>query len=138
MKTALNGTPRKITNSGKTGILIEVASKEQGARALKIDNVCGVKCITKEHGFFNESRRMVYVYTSEIEDMESFKEGLKKQYSVTSVTEAHWVKPRGQGATVYVLTFQRENIPAFIKIVGEYSLTKVYEYKTKPLQCAKC
>ena len=70
---------------------------------MKIDNVCGMKCITKEHGFFNESRGMIYIYNSEVDDMESFKKGLKEQYFVTSVTEAHWVKPRGQGAKAYVL-----------------------------------
>ena len=78
---------------------------------------------------------MIYIYNSEIEDMESFKEGLKEQYSVTSVTGVNWVKPRGEGAKAYVLTLQRESIPGFRRIVGEYSLTKVYEYNTKPLQC---
>ena len=78
-KAALNGTQRKITNSGKNGFLMTVASKQQKERALKIDNVCRMKCITKQYGFFNESRGVIYIYNSEIEDMDSFPERLKEQ-----------------------------------------------------------
>ena len=57
---------------------------------------------------------------------------------MANVEQANWIKPRENGAKAYVLTFQREIFSSYIKITGEYSLTKVFEYKVKPLQCAKC
>ena len=58
---ALNERPRKVTNSGKNGFLIEVSSKEQRVITVQIDNVCGMKRIAKEHSFLMKNRLMIYV-----------------------------------------------------------------------------
>ena len=92
-----------------------------------MEAICGMKCSVKEHSFYNECKGMIYVYNNEIIDVESIKEGLREEYSVANVEQANWIKPRQNGAKAYVLTCQRETLPSYNKIIGEYSLTKVFE-----------
>ena len=86
--TTLKGRPKKITSAGKNEFLVEVSSKDQAERVLKIDNVCGLKCTAKEHSFFNECKGMIYLYNTDIKDVESFKDGMKEEYSISNVIEA--------------------------------------------------
>ena len=81
---------------------------------------------------------VIFLYNIDISDLESLKEELQEEYSVSKVTEARWIKSKRDSAKAYLLTFKRESIPAYFKIIGEYAPTKVYDYKAKPLQCAKC
>ena len=124
--------------SGKNGFLVEVGSKQQSGKLKKLDKLCNQDCFVKEHKFFNETRGIIYLYNNDITNLESFSEGLRAKYVVSDVKEVTWIKARVDTAKVYLLTFQGDSLPQYIKITGEYTLTKVYEYKNKPLQCAKC
>lgn len=134
----LNGQPKRIQSSGRDGFLIEVCSEEQSNKIKQISHIEGEQCTIKEHTFFNQSKAIIYLQNNDINNFSSFRDGLKQEYQITDVNEATWIKPRHPDTKVFSLTFQNDNIPEYIKVIGEYSLTKVYPQKNKPLQCARC
>ena len=44
----------------------------------------------------------------------------------------------GNNDHAVVVTFNKSELPAYLEIPGEHLLTKVYEYKEKPMMCRKC
>ena len=86
----------------------------------------------------NINKGFVYIYGYNMVDFESFKEGLTKQYGLSSVIEATWIKSkRANSAKPLLLTFPNE-LPLYLDIPGEMMRTKVLEYKQRPLICRKC
>ena len=77
--------------------MIEVYSREQEDKIIQMEAMCGIKCSVKEHSFYSECKGMIYVNNNEIIEVESFKEGLREEYSVTNVEQANWVKPKDNG-----------------------------------------
>ena len=134
----LGGPPESISGSGRDGFLVSVYSKVQSERIINIGEVCGTQCTVMEDKFFNECKGLIYVYGYEINDLESFKEGLAEEYNVTEVIRATWIKTRSEGTQCFLVTFKEEVLPKFVNIPGEAQLTQIYEYKDRPMQCAKC
>ena len=62
---------------------------------------------------------------------------MREEYGVTRVEKASWIKSREGRATAFLLTFGDDRVPEYVKITCEYAWSKVYEYKERPLQCAK-
>ena len=59
-------------------------------------------------------------------------------FGVVGVEKSTWIKPNRAGTRTFLLTFNRELAPEYVKIPGEAQRTKVYEYKQRPMQCKKC
>ena len=58
--------------------------------------------------------------------------------ALLGVEPATWIKPNRAGSRAFLVTFNRELAPEYIKIPGEAQRTKLYEYKQRPMQCKKC
>ena len=70
-------------------------------------------------------------------DFEAFNSGLTAQYGLSSIIAATWINPRsGNGAKPLLLTFPDE-LPQYLNIPGEMIMTKVIEYKRRPLMCKR-
>ena len=134
----LAGKPRSIMGSGRNGLLVEVSSEEQSRTIMDIKDILSMECNVRPQDFFNETRGVIYIYDSEITDIESFQEGLQERYPIVSVAKANWITPRNSRATPFMIKFRGEACPDYITIPGEHLMTKVYEYKERPLQCRKC
>ena len=106
-------------------------------KILVISQICRKECTVKEHPFFNGVKGLIYIKNNIIEDKESFGERLPEEYMVTKVEVATWIKNRDEGTAAFILTFQR-NMPEYIRIVGEYTLTRPQAYNEKTMQCAEC
>ena len=121
------GKPKIINSSGRDSLLIEVSTKEQGAKMASIKELLNKECKTKPHDFSNLTRGMIHACNSEISDIKSFESGLKTEYPIATVQEATWITPRNPNAKAFVVSITSDNIPSHLHIVGEYTNTKVYQ-----------
>ena len=134
----LAGKPKSNTGSGRNGLLVEISSEEQSKTIMDIKMILSLERSVRQQDFFNETRGIIFICYSEITDIESFQEGLQKRYSIASITRANRRTPRNSRATPFMIRFRGEACPDYITISGEHLMTKVYEYKERPLQCRKC
>ena len=135
---AIGGKAKSIKGLNRDAVLVEVINRKESEAIRKMTEVCGKACTVQAHKFFNGGKGMIYLYNTDITDLDSFLGGLKEEYGVTRVEKASWIKSRDGRATAFLLTFGDDRVPEYVKITGEYALSKVYEYKERPLQCAKC
>lgn len=134
----IGGKPRRINGNGKNGYLIEVDDLNQSEKIKNIEEVGGNACSIKVHEFFNGSKGIIYIHGNDITDLASFRNGLSQEYGVSDVEEAKWIKTRKEHTKAFIVTFGDGNLPDSLHIAGEHTLTKVYPYRNKPLQCNKC
>ena len=57
---------------------------------------------------------------------------------VSDIQRASWIKSLNNRSTPLVLIFNTPEIQSFVSIPGEAALSKMYEYKNKPLYCTRC
>ena len=134
----IGGKPKSIRKQGQSGLLVEVATESQSTSIMTLTTVLGKECSIKEHASFNGKKAIIYVYNNSLTNIESFKQGLRKVYPVGDVQRATWIKPRDANCQALLLQFSTDNPPEYIRITGEYSLTKVYVYNERPMMCDKC
>jgi len=133
----IGGTPKSIGSHGRNGILVEVRNKQQSEKIRSLATLCNLQCNTRSFTFYNETKGMIYIYNNEMDDIESFCAGLKEEYDLSSVIEANWIKARNNGRAFLIATNQNE-LPKYLRIIGEFSLTKVYPYRDLPRKCNRC
>ena len=63
---------------------------------------------------------------------------LIKILPISEIQRATWIKSKNSKSIPLLLIFNKQEIPAYISIPGESALTKVYQYKNKPLLCQRC
>ena len=73
-----------------------------------------------------------------MENVASFRQGMKIKYHASEVAEARWMQHRNEQHTVWLITFNKESLPEAVDIPGEQTITKVCPYKDKPMLCRKC
>ena len=88
MSEILGTKPKSISASGKERFLVEVRNQKQSEKMSKIVTIGCQQCSVKKHPFCNGVKELLYIKNSNIEDEESFKEGLKKEFYVTKVERA--------------------------------------------------
>jgi len=137
LASKIGGLPQSITSSGKDSLLVEVRNKSQSDLMKNVNSICNAHCVTRSYALFNERKGLIYVYNIEEDNVISFCEGLAEEYNLQSVQEAKWIHPKNGGKAFLICTCQDE-LPAYLKIFGEYSLTKVYPYRDIPRKCKKC
>ena len=104
---------------------------------MEVQEVLDEACCVREHATFNGKTAVIYIYNNDLTDMNSFTEGLQEHYPITSITRATWIKA-GQPTKIPLLNFNAAELPEYIRITGEYSLTRVYPYNERPMQGKNC
>lgn len=66
------------------------------------------------------------------------KEELKRDYSVTDIQEAKWIKTKNSLTRPFLVSFQCDELPPYLEIPGERALIKVHPYFPSPMRCKKC
>jgi len=136
--SALGGQPVSISSNGTDGLLVHVASKSQSDKIERLTSLCELQCVVSKHEFFNTTRGLIYLYNTEFEEMDSFKKGLMERYQLQSVEEATWIKTKNQSTKAFILSTYQDNLPEYVRIISEATLTKVIPYQDSPLRCKKC
>ena len=91
LETLLQGAPRTITSGGPNSYLIEVGSKVQNDRIFRIIQILEAECKVKEHPYFNSVKTVIYLQRDEVQDLQCFSEGMKREYNITEITPAPWI-----------------------------------------------
>ena len=81
------------------------------------------------YDFLRGMRRIIYNHNSNVSDLESFQDGLRKRYHISSITRSSWIASRNLQTKPFVIKFIRDHCPEYVKIPGELLITKVYQYK---------
>jgi len=136
IEMAIGGKLADMTSMNRTALLVTVSTKQQGDELLKLKRVDGKECTVEAHKTMNTSKGLVYITEFDINEDELL-EGLSDQ-SVTKVQEASWIKLRRPGAKAFLVTFNTETPPEFVRIPGESLRTRVTEYFDRPKQCKNC
>ena len=85
---------------------------------LKMNTLVSVPCTATKHSFYNESRRLLYIPEYDIDEMQSFKNGIMKRYNVKEVIPATWITPKSFNSKPFLLTFNSASSPSHINIPG--------------------
>ena len=85
----------------------------------------GVECTAQDHKLFNRSKGLIYIRDFSMENVASFRQGMKMKYHASEVAEARWIKPRNEQHTAWLVTFNKESLPEAVDIPGEQTITKV-------------
>ena len=138
LEQQLGAKPKTIRTTNKTTFTVEIASREQSTAMQAVSKINGIPVEISVNTALNGNKGLVYIYGYNMVDFEAFKAGLTAQYGLSSIIEATWIKPRnGNGAKPLLLTFPNE-LPQYLNIPGEMMMTKVIEYKRRPLMCKRC
>ena len=71
-------------------------------------------------------------------NFEDYKTEIMKEFNVRDVQRATWIRSRSIIASPLLITFNSKQPPSTMNIIGEQTLTKVYEYFSKPMICRQC
>ena len=77
MEEYITRTPKRISGLGRDPFLIEVATKEESEKIRGKDTLLDKPCTTEVHNFFNGRKYLVYLYNTDINDLDSFRTGLQ-------------------------------------------------------------
>ena len=135
----IGSVPKSLTTSGRDSFSVEVQNDAQGEKLQNIKTIDNVPCQVQPNTFLNNSKGIIYVNEFNIDNIEEFSAGLIENYnSITTVTEATFIKPKFQQTSVFLIEFAQETLPEYIYIPGERMDTRVYPYVNKPLHCSTC
>jgi len=133
----IEGPPIYISKGGKNTYLVEVRNKSQSEKIRSVSEVDGKNCVVRPYELYNDNKGLIYIYNSEIEDFQSFKNGLCNEYKFKDVVHAHWIKTK-QNSQAYIVVTNEAALPTHIHVTGEYTLTRVHPYHDSPLHCKWC
>ena len=138
LTNCLGTKPVSIRSTSKHTFTIEVNSKQQASCINSLRDINGIPVKISVNSKLNVNKGLIYIYNYSMCDFQSFKEGLMKQHGLQDVIEPHWIRPRQNNkAKPLLLNFPGE-MPQYIQIPGEQAMTRVIEYKQRPLICRKC
>jgi hypothetical protein len=137
VETHLGSKPKCIRSGGKNSFIIEVMNKQQSKDIINMKKIEKLPVLIEAHQH-SLSKGLIYIYEYNLDFFEDFKSGLINDYNLHDAQIANWIKPRNPYAKPILITFNERNSPEFIEIAGEQSKTKVYEYISSPMVCAKC
>ena len=92
----------------------------------------------RHHRFFNESRGLVYIYQYDFSGLDEFIQWMKRTNSaIILIEKASFIKT-SNGSQALLITFNMQQLPAFIDIPGEQSETRVVPFRSRPMRCKGC
>ena len=118
-------------------MLVETMNEGQGRKLTEMKTIRGKSCNVQKHNTMNTCQGIIYVYEYDIQNIQSFKEGLQKEYPIVDVAPATWLKPKNLNASAFIDTFELLHLPDTLRIPGERP-TKVYKYYNRPMFCQNC
>ena len=133
----IGGAPKRISESGLSALQVEVSTLRQ-SREIETKKVMGKGCVIREHATFNRKKELNYIHNIDLTDITSSKTGLQEHYPVTDITRATWIKTREVTTIPLLLNFSTAELPEYLRVTGEYTLTRVCPYNERPLQCKNC
>ena len=134
----LGERPKSLSSSGEADLLVEVVNKAQSEKLENMISLCNVQYTVKKSEFFGIMKGLIYIYDTEVENFESFKNGLVERYQLENFEEARWIKTRNPNTRVFVLSSYSEKLPDYVRIISEPTLTRIFPYRDLPLRCKKC
>ena len=140
IKAHLGKPPRRCRGSpqNENTFVIEVATLEESRKMsslLKIQNYDVT--VQVNESLISPQKGLIYIQGYNMTNLNSYKEGLKKEYNLKDVEHATWIKPKNPRTAVLLLTFNQV-LPEYIDIPGETMRTFVHEYIRRPNLCKKC
>ena len=83
-------------------------------------------------------KALISIQNNDLRDLASFQVGLQSVFPIINVQRANWIKPRKPTTFPILVNFAVEELPEYLRITGEFVLTRVYPYNDKPMQCRNC
>lgn len=134
----VGGKPKNIRSINSTTFSVEVSSDKQSSSLLNLTSLKKCPITVKKHSQHGHLRGLVYLYEYNLTNFESYKKSLIRRLPIDDAVSATWIKSRNEKAKPILLTFKTSEVPLFINIPGEQALTRVYEYKNRPMMCKTC
>lgn len=133
----VGGTPVSISNGGVDKFIVEIKNENESEKMKKLRRIDDLDVKVEVYTVYNDTKGVFYIHNKDIEDTVSFKEGLMEEYNLKEVTEATWIKGK-EGSKAFIITTCQAELPNYLHVTGEFSLTKVFPYFDSPLQCKTC
>ena len=131
------GNPEKIKRLSRDTLQIEVKTKEQGEKLMKITEIAKENVLVQYHDAMNKIKGTLYSDTMSNSTLEELQEALKDQ----GVEKIERMKKKVGDKLVetnrYVLTFDRNELPRVIRIT-DWHHEVVDFYIPPPIRCTKC
>ena len=130
MEQQVGSKPKTIRITNKTTFIVEIATREESITMQAVNKINGINVEGTVNIALNINKGLVYIYEYNTVDFEAFKAGLAKQYGLSNIVEAIWIKSKlANSAKSLLLTFPNE-LPMYLDIFGKMMRTKVLEYNT--------
>ena len=85
LASQVGGPVESIRGSGKDRILVNVYSKNQSQKNMRVEQIADVKCQVSEDTSLSNTRGLVFIQNYRITDFESFTAGVNEQCSVREI-----------------------------------------------------
>lgn len=133
----LGGNPKRISHGREGTLQVEVRSKQQSEKILKMNMLMGDPVVVESHRIYNESKGVISSELLKNYSEEDIKEGLEHQ----KVVNVHRFKRKVNGQLVntntLLLTFDSTDLPEKIEtLCGLYE--RVRPYIPLPRRCFRC
>lgn len=128
----------RSVNSQTYSIETESQAQCQEILSLTLLNKKPISVTPSKH--FDPPKGLAYIYEYNLCRFETFKGKLIERLPIKDIVIASWIKSNrtDSRAVPILISFDQIEVPNFINIPGEQALTKVYEYKTRPMLCKQC
>ena len=134
----LGTKPAKIRSKDATTIIVEIKTKSQSDALQLLETLNEHPVEVTCNSQFSQSKGIIYIYNYNMSDFQEYRRGLMRLTGIEDVIKAEWIKPRVKTSVPLLVSFYDTELPSYLDIPGEQTLTKVYEQKRKPLHCTKC
>lgn len=138
LANCLTGKVKSIRSINEEIFSIEVSSEEQYRQILALKLLNGKPIKTVKSSRYDSPKGLIYIYEYNLQHFDDYKKRMIEELPITDVTIASWIKSRNPRAIPLILSFNQSEVPQYINILGEQSLTKVYEYINRPMMCKQC
>ena len=117
---------------------LKLKMQKQSEKMLQLEQVLSFKCTVENFTKFNYCKGLVYIQEFWKDEPNEFKRELMEEFpNIADIEEASFIKSKGN-ATPLLLYFKTPAPPPHLDIPGEPYITKVYNFKNKPMMCKKC
>ena len=121
-----------------TTYIAKTKTNQQSERLIILKNINQISVEVRKGNHNTRPKGIIYINDYDMNNFEGYKSELLKILPVSDVMRASWIKSKNNRATPLLLVFNKQEIPSYLSIPGESALTKVYQYKNKPLLCNRC
>ena len=136
--TAVAGKVLNVRSVSDETYSVQVTSKEQSQQLLSLKLLNNKPVTVTRSNRFEGPKGLAYIYEYNLAHFEIYKAKLIETLPIKDIAIATWIKSRNPRAIPLLISFNQPEIPIFLNIPGEQALTKIYEYKNRPMLCKQC